>query len=208
MNGSGGFGGGGLLVDGALALTGTQCVAYRGLGGRPVSFLRPGPRGERAVRGQCGGKQQLGGGVSVLDGQRRAPARDDCRPGVGKWIGDLRQPRNGWDHRLDRRFLHDRYHRGGGTAYENYNLFYVNGTNHVGSTGGTNDVVSGDPRFVDPSGDDYHLGAGSAAIDVGVDVGVTSDLDGDPRPRGGGFDIGAYEAAPAPFVVLLPLVAN
>ncbi len=53
--------------------------------------------------------------------------------------------------------------------------------------------VWGDPAFVDPAAGDYHLGLGSAAIDAGVDAGVTTDIDGDPRPLGGGYDIGADE---------------
>ncbi len=53
--------------------------------------------------------------------------------------------------------------------------------------------VWGDPAFVDPGGGDYHLGAGSAAIDNGVDAGILVDMDGEPRPVGAGFDIGADE---------------
>ncbi len=53
--------------------------------------------------------------------------------------------------------------------------------------------VYGDPRFVDPLNGDYHLHSGSAAIDRGIDAGVYADLDGNPRPIGLSFDIGAYE---------------
>jgi len=50
-----------------------------------------------------------------------------------------------------------------------------------------------DPRFVDPAGRDYHLSAGSPARDA-VDVGPARDFEGDLRPRGGRFDLGADEA--------------
>jgi hypothetical protein len=49
---------------------------------------------------------------------------------------------------------------------------------------------TGDPAFA-PDG--YHLTAGSAAIDKGVDAGITVDIDGDPRPAGAGYDLGADE---------------
>ena len=44
---------------------------------------------------------------------------------------------------------------------------------------------------------------GSAALDAGVDVGVTTDFDGDPRPMGDGHDIGADERFPV--TIYLPL---
>jgi uncharacterized repeat protein (TIGR01451 family) len=53
--------------------------------------------------------------------------------------------------------------------------------------------VWGDPAFVDPDNGDYHIGVGSAAIDQGVDAGVEEDIDGDWRPMGNGYDIGADE---------------
>ncbi len=52
----------------------------------------------------------------------------------------------------------------------------------------------GDPRFVAPAwGEegDYHLQAGSPAIDAGFSIGVTTDLEG--RPRDAHPDLGAYE---------------
>jgi len=63
--------------------------------------------------------------------------------------------------------------------------------------------VRGNPAFVDPDNGDYHIGSGSAAIDAGVDAGVLTDIDGDTRPIGLGFDIGADEAR---LRVYLPLV--
>ena len=49
--------------------------------------------------------------------------------------------------------------------------------------------LTGDPQL-DAT---YHLQAGSAAIDAGVDAGVTLDIDGQVRPWGAGYDIGADE---------------
>jgi uncharacterized repeat protein (TIGR01451 family) len=51
----------------------------------------------------------------------------------------------------------------------------------------------GDPAFVDPAAGDYHIRAGSDARDAGVDAGVTTDIDGESRPMGLGYDIGADE---------------
>ena len=57
-----------------------------------------------------------------------------------------------------------------------------------------NGNISGDPMFVDPDNNDFHLLPGSPAIDAGVALpGVTDDMDGVPRPQGAGFDIGPYE---------------
>ena len=50
-----------------------------------------------------------------------------------------------------------------------------------------------DPRFVDPAGRDYHLAAGSPARDA-VDTGPPTDFEGEKRPRGARFDLGADEA--------------
>jgi hypothetical protein len=48
--------------------------------------------------------------------------------------------------------------------------------------------------FVNASADDYHLKAGSPAINVGTLLGdVTDDLEGNPRPVGPAYDVGAYE---------------
>ena len=48
--------------------------------------------------------------------------------------------------------------------------------------------------FLNEPGYDYHLKAGSPAIDVGTTLpDVSDDWDGQPRPVGAGFDIGADE---------------
>lgn len=53
---------------------------------------------------------------------------------------------------------------------------------------------AGNPGFADPARGDYHLAAGSAAVDAGSPERAPAfDLDGVARPVGGGFDIGAYE---------------
>ena len=51
----------------------------------------------------------------------------------------------------------------------------------------------GDPAFVNPNAGDYHIGIASAAIDQGADTGVYYDIDGEPRPQGNGYDLGADE---------------
>jgi len=90
-------------------------------------------------------------------------------------------------------------------ATEDYNLFYGNVTNTVGVTMGTHSLI-GDPRFIDPAHSDYHLAFGSAAIDRGVDAGIYTDLDGNTRPQGAGFDIGAYEYQGPIYRAFLPVL--
>jgi hypothetical protein len=70
---------------------------------------------------------------------------------------------------------------------------------NVADWGGAGTILTGtinlwgDPAFVDPELGDYHIISSSAAIDAGVDVGVTLDIDKDLRPALGGYDLGADE---------------
>ena len=61
----------------------------------------------------------------------------------------------------------------------------------------------GDPLF---AADGYHLMAGSAAIDKGVDAGVTTDIDGDPRDSNP--DLGADEWAGGTGIYLPIILKN
>jgi len=72
---------------------------------------------------------------------------------------------------------------------------WANGSDWAGS----GDIVTGtinlwgDPAYVDPMSGDYHITASSPAVDAGIDAGVLTDIDGQPRPNGLGPDIGADE---------------
>ena len=58
---------------------------------------------------------------------------------------------------------------------------------NIADWGGAGTVVTGtvnirgDPAFVDADNGDYHIGPGSAALDKGVDAGVSTDIDNEPR---------------------------
>ena len=69
------------------------------------------------------------------------------------------------------------------------NLFFGNGT----APGMFSNSVTGDPMFVNVANSDFHLQAGSAAIDAGAAVSLGTDYDGVLRPQGNGYDLGAYE---------------
>lgn len=69
---------------------------------------------------------------------------------------------------------------------------YVNTLHYT--MGGTPTFTAVNPLTGDPKlSATYHLQSGSAAIDSGVDAGVTTDLDGEVRPNGPVPDIGADE---------------
>ena len=73
-------------------------------------------------------------------------------------------------------------------------LWHANGAQTSGPVTiiGGSDVI-GDPLFSSPLGWDYHLAAGSPAVDSGVEAGVDFDMDGDLRPSDGDRDDIAVE---------------
>ena len=67
----------------------------------------------------------------------------------------------------------------------------------MGATTDLDSVVTCDPTFVDASGDDYHLDeSDSCALDEGRPSVWPIDFDGDARPGGSAWDIGADELIP------------
>jgi hypothetical protein len=86
---------------------------------------------------------------------------------------------------------------------------------NVANSGGAGVIITGtvnvfgNPGFVNPAAENYHIGPGSAAIDAGVNAGVLTDIDNQPRPYLAP-DLGADEYWPPGVLkyVYLPLVAK
>ena len=80
------------------------------------------------------------------------------------------------------------------------NIFYPPGENLVSSEEGAFRAIGNqqiNPCFVDADSFDFHLKAGSPAIDAGfADRAPNMDFEGKPRPQDSKVDIGAYEATP------------
>jgi hypothetical protein len=67
-------------------------------------------------------------------------------------------------------------------------------------------TYQGDPGFVDPEDDDYHITENSPVIDKGIDTWIATDMDGQSRPAGE-TDIGADEYGQL-IMVYLPLLSR
>jgi parallel beta-helix repeat protein len=67
-------------------------------------------------------------------------------------------------------------------------------SNNLCTVSGTGCATVGSPQFVNAAAFDFHLQSGSPAIDAGVALlQVLTDFDGTARPKGAGYDIGAFE---------------
>jgi len=80
---------------------------------------------------------------------------------------------------------------GSGDTHD-YNLYYPN----VNFGGKGAHAVSGNPLFAAAAAKDYHLTPGSPAINAAVALGVSADIENNARPKGSGYDLGAYEFTP------------
>jgi len=83
------------------------------------------------------------------------------------------------------------------------NLIYNNSVDWYYNNNGTDQTlqgagmsvigtVVGNPLFVSPGAGNYQPGSGSPATGRGINVGLTSDLAGNPVPSSSGINIGAY----------------
>ncbi|HLG20689.1 MAG TPA: PKD domain-containing protein [Bdellovibrionota bacterium] len=92
------------------------------------------------------------------------------------------------------------YYSGSNTVMFRNNVSFGNGNNNVGVLGSgivdNRNLFIQNPLFTDPALLDFHLQAGSVAIDNG-DAGLmpADDIDEEPRPMGSGIDIGPDEFA-------------
>lgn len=83
---------------------------------------------------------------------------------------------------------------GTGTVTASYTFFHNNLFDYDTTGVSIFNPVYGNPAFV--SSTDYHLTGTSDAINHGTNAGVAFDFDGESRPWGGGYDIGADEYPP------------
>ena len=74
------------------------------------------------------------------------------------------------------------------------NLIQITG----GSVMISNNIQSPPYGMVDYQNLNFHLSPGSPLTDKGINSGITDDYDGNPRPQGTGFDIGAFEYSSNP----------
>ncbi len=88
-----------------------------------------------------------------------------------------------------------------------YTLLYGNAEEMTGpgAWNASHTITGQPPRYRMPEAGDYHLNEDSPAVDSGVFVAdVGDDIDGEPRPNGSAFDIGADEYWPS--ISYMPLV--
>lgn len=74
------------------------------------------------------------------------------------------------------------------------NLFYQGFTAYQAGSGNDAHSLFTSPQLTDPAAGDFHLLAGSPALDQALCAGApTTDFEGDSRPQGAGCDLGADE---------------
>lgn len=173
--------GGGLYVDASSSVTLTNNIVADNHANREGSGLY--------IRGMCSPYFPASGRLlhNTIAGNSPSGSK-----GQGVFVGDCTSVAltntivAGYDHS-------GVYVAAGSTATLEATLWHGTGADTISDgtimTGTVN--IDGDPTFVDPAGNDYHLAAGSPAVNAGVYAGVTIDIDCDSRL--GAPDIGADE---------------
>ena len=76
------------------------------------------------------------------------------------------------------------------------NLVWGNSTDYVNDASASSSDISSDPLFENPNEGDYSISSTSPCIDAGSATwGVATDIHGESRPQGSGYDIGNDEFA-------------
>jgi len=84
-------------------------------------------------------------------------------------------------------------HHSAGGNFMNWRGKNYDWTNWISNSGQDINSLNSNPLFVNATNNDFHLQANSPCIDVGVDVSLSQDYEGNPVPQGNGIDIGALE---------------
>ncbi|MEP7355761.1 MAG: choice-of-anchor Q domain-containing protein, partial [Anaerolineales bacterium] len=204
FEGNQGGSGGGLFANGFLALTGTQFVANSsaGSGGGLFSIAGAGS----VVNTLFARNTAAGRGAAIYIDSSTLGLAHNTLVGVSQPGAAAIDVQSGTVVLTNTIFASYTVgiSRTLGAVVEDYSLFFNTPTHTAGGVVSGGHSFSGNPAFAGPAQDDYHLRAGSAAIDHGLDAGITVDVDGDPRPLDAGFDIGFDEFALR--VLYLPLV--
>ncbi len=91
----------------------------------------------------------------------------------------------------------------GGRITSDYTLFYQVTTKTEGYALNNHEVIQDYAGFKDYLHDDYHLVRNAPALNRGKDAGVYEDFESDPRPLGGGYDLGYDEFS---YHILAPVI--
>lgn len=145
----------------------------------------------RAIQGGSAGLVLSGGSLAIVNSTIRQNRSSCCAGGLGLSSGSA-DVSNAivWDNHTLNAFADDVEINIASVAVDHSDLGEVGGGF---ADGGGN--ISADPLFV--SRRDDHLTALSPAVDTGTCTGApATDFEGDPRPSGGGCDMGADEFVP------------
>lgn len=98
----------------------------------------------------------------------------------------------------------------GSFSVDKFNLVYNTGENNVYEIRGASSTfytledwqkqfnlgqgsIEGNPLFIDPTNNDFHLQPDSPAVDSGTNLQIQIDIEGKSRPVGVNYDMGVYE---------------